>query len=71
MYTVTVCTIGYYSDIVREGTNKSHNSLVALRKLVMTVNKTHPGLCIKYSRWDILCEKMDLQLANQIVEFLF
>ena len=29
-------------------------SLVALRGQIMTV-KAHPGLCMKYSRWVILC----------------
>ena len=35
------------------GQTYSHNSLVALRGQIMTV-KAHPGLCMKYSRWDIL-----------------
>ena len=35
------------------GQTYSHNSLVALKGQIMTV-KAHPGLCIKYSRWDIL-----------------
>ena len=40
------------------GQTYSHNSLVALKGQIMTV-KAHPGLCIKYSRWDIIFTKFD------------
>ena len=41
---VTPCT--------SSGQTYSHNSLVSSRGQIMTV-KAHPGLCMKYSRWDI------------------
>ena len=40
----------------------SHTSLVALRGQIMT----HPGLCMKYSGWDILYSYM---LANHVGNF--
>ena len=43
-----VFTVGYGDAVQLERTNL----YIILRGQIMTV-KAHPGLCIKYSRWDM------------------